>query len=84
VIQSSFVNRRSSSGTDGYRIHDLRRIQHFTLKENSLSYAHLEDFVAVYNADNRHARTETERFKRFTYDELVARDKGEPRHLLAP
>jgi type I restriction enzyme M protein len=56
------------------RIHDLRTNQHFTLKENPLSYTHLEDFVAVYNADNRLARTETELFKRFSYDDLVARD----------
>jgi len=32
--------------------------------------------VVCYNAENRHERTETERFKAFTYDELVARDKA--------
>lgn len=32
--------------------------------------------MVCYNAENRHERTETERFKAFTYDELVARDKA--------
>lgn len=31
--------------------------------------------MACYNSDNRHNRTETDRFKRFTYDQLMARDK---------
>lgn len=35
-----------------------------------------EDFVTTYNAENRHERTEAERFGRFTYEELVARDKA--------
>ena len=32
--------------------------------------------MVCYNAENRPERTETERFKAFTYDELVARDKA--------
>jgi type I restriction enzyme M protein len=32
--------------------------------------------VACYNADNRDERAETECFKLFTYDELLARDKA--------
>ena len=35
----------------------------------------LTDFVSSFNADNRHERKETERFKVFTYDELMQRDK---------
>ncbi len=38
--------------------------------------ADLDDFVACYNPDNRHERTETERFKAFSYEELVSRDKA--------
>ena len=38
--------------------------------------ADLDDFVACYNPGNRHERTETERFRAFSYDELVARDKA--------
>ena len=32
--------------------------------------------MACYNADNREERGETERFKPFTYEELLARDKA--------
>ncbi len=36
---------------------------------------HLTEFITCYNADNRLKRTATERFKPFTYGELVAREK---------
>lgn len=36
----------------------------------------LQDFVRCYNPDNRHQRNETERFKYFSYEELMARDKA--------
>ena len=32
--------------------------------------------LAVYTPENRHDREESERFRRFTYDEIVARDKA--------
>jgi type I restriction enzyme M protein len=56
-------------------IYDLRTNQHFTLKENPLRFEHLQDFIKCYNAENRHNRKETERFKAKTYDELMQRDK---------
>lgn len=56
-------------------IYDFRTNKHFTLKEKPLRRADLDDFVKCYNADNRTKRKETERFKRFTYDELLKRDK---------
>jgi hypothetical protein len=67
---------------------DLRTNKHFTLKENPLKRADLDDFVACYNPKNRHERKESERFKSFTYEELTKRDKrsilsnipGFPRH----
>ena len=34
----------------------------------------LEDFITCYNPTNRHERTETDRFKKFTYEELIKRD----------
>ena len=46
------------------------------LKTNPLTRADLDDFVACYNPANRHGRKESERFRPFTYDELVKRDKG--------
>jgi len=56
-------------------IYDFRTNQHFTLKANSLKRADLDDFVACYKPENRHERKETERFKSFTYEELLKRDK---------
>jgi len=80
-------------------IYDLRTNQHFTLKENPLQRADLNDFVACYfgnvegrarppgapgsKADgpavrpyrDRFNRVETERFKSFTYEDLLKRDK---------
>ncbi len=57
-------------------IYDLRTNLHFTLKENPLKRADLDDLVACYNPKNRTERTETERFKAFTYEELTKRDKA--------
>ena len=56
-------------------VYDLRTNKHFTLKQNPLTRTDLDDFVACYNPANRHQRQESERFKRYTYDELIARDK---------
>ncbi len=56
-------------------IYDLRTNLHFTLKENTLKRSDLDDFVARYNPRNRFDRQETERFKSFTYEELLKRDK---------
>src|SRR5439155_22282545 len=57
-------------------IHDFRTNQHFTLKERPLRYQDLADFIRAYNPANRHAREESERFRPFTYEDLIARDKA--------
>ena len=36
----------------------------------------LQDFITCYNPENRHERVATERFKFFSYEELMARDKA--------
>ncbi len=57
-------------------VYDFRTGQHFTLKQNRLTRQHMEDFVKCYRpGEPRDTRTETERFKPFSYDELIARDK---------
>ena len=61
--------------TEKLWIYDFRTNQHFTLKENQLKYEDLEDFIKCYNPKNRLERKETERFKAFTYEELIKRDK---------
>jgi type I restriction enzyme M protein len=56
-------------------IYDLRTNQHFTLKQNPLRREHLDEFVDVYKPDRRDERVESDRFKGFTYYELLQRDK---------
>ncbi|MEQ1514317.1 MAG: class I SAM-dependent DNA methyltransferase [Lysobacteraceae bacterium] len=62
--------------TEGVWFYDLRTNQHFTLKTRPLKLDDLRDFIACYNPENRHARKESERFKYFSYDALIARDKA--------
>jgi type I restriction enzyme M protein len=58
-------------------VYDFRTNQHFTLKQSQLRRAHLDDFVSCYKPGRpRSERAETERFRAFTYDEVVARDKA--------
>src|SRR5437870_3854261 len=61
--------------TEKLWIYDLRTNKHFTLKENPLKRADLDNFVAYYDAKNRYEREESERFKSFSYEELLKRDK---------
>lgn len=57
-------------------VFDLRTNQHFTLKQNPLRRHHLDEFVDSYLAGKpRDERVESERWKAFSYDDLVARDK---------
>ncbi|MGI8885892.1 MAG: N-6 DNA methylase [Gaiellaceae bacterium] len=73
-----FFDRKPASETPSTRalwVYDLRTNQHFTLKQNPLRREHLQDFVDAFSPDDRRARAESERFKRFTYDELLQRDK---------
>ena len=56
-------------------VYDLRTNKHFTRKQNPLRRADLDDFVTCYRPGELHRREPSERFKRFTYDELLARDK---------
>lgn len=75
-----FFERRTVS-TDEWRtqklwVYDFRTGQRFTLKQNPLTRAHLDDFVTCYKSGEDHtSRVETERFKAFTLEELLARDK---------
>ncbi len=64
-------------------LYDYRTNVHHTLKKNPLKLDDLKDFIDCYNPKNRHKRKETfnattnpeGRFRKFTYDEIVARDK---------
>ena len=62
--------------TEELWIYDFRTNQNFTLRTNPLKREHLQDFVRCYDADNKRSRRqESERFRRFSYAELVKRDK---------
>ena len=63
-------------------IYDLRTNKHFTLKKSPMTFEDLQEFIECYNPQNRHDRKETwsesnpdGRFRRFTIDEILARDK---------
>src|SRR5690349_3919657 len=74
-----FFDRKPASETPWTRelwVYDLRTNQHFTLKQNPLRLEQLQDFIVAYSADDRSARLESDRFHRFAYDDLVARDKA--------
>ena len=74
-----FFDRKPASEkpwTEKLWIYDLRTNMHFTLKTNTLKYEDLTDFIKCYNPENRRERKESERFKAFTYDELIQRDKA--------
>jgi type I restriction enzyme M protein len=74
-----FFDRKPANETPWTKklwIYDLRTNKHFTLKESTLRLDDLDDFVKCYNTKNRFERKGSERFKAYTYDELMQRDKA--------
>ncbi len=70
------VARPGQPWTERLWVYDPRTNKHFTLKQNPLRRADLEDFVTAYKPGRRSEREECERWKPFTYDEITARDKA--------
>ena len=80
-----FFDRKPASATAWTQtlwIYDLRTNKSFTLKTNRLDRPDLDEFVACYRPKNRHDRTATwsaenptGRWRSFSYDELLQRDK---------
>lgn len=63
-------------------IYDYRTNVRHTLKKDPLKYENLKEFIKCYNPENHNKRKETwsekkpeGRWRRFTYNEIVARDK---------
>ena len=74
-----FFDRKPGSATPWTRdlwIYDLRTNRHFTLKTRTLTRGDLDDFVECYQPAQPSRREESERFRRFSYDELLAHDKA--------
>jgi type I restriction enzyme M protein len=79
-----FDNRAAapSHHTKEVWIYDYRTGIHHTLKKNPLKESDLDNFVKCYHPENRHKRKETYgagnpdgRWRKFTYNEITARDK---------
>ena len=73
-----FFDRKPASETPWTKdlwIYDMRTNHHFTLKTNPLKPSDLDGFVSCYSATDRSKRVESEQFHRFTYEDLLARDK---------
>ena len=71
------VARPGQPWTTKLWVYDLRTNKHFTLKQNPLKRSDLDEFVESYKPGrDRGERVESERWKSFAYDELVARDKA--------
>jgi type I restriction enzyme M protein len=74
-----FFNKKPQTGFPATRelwVYDLRSSQKFSLRHNQIRPENLADFVHCYCAEDLTRRGETDRFRRFTYSEIVARDKA--------
>ena len=65
-----------SPATKEVWVYDLRSNQNFTLRQNPIGPDDLTDFIHCYCADDPTRRKETDRFQRFKYSEIIARDKA--------
>jgi len=68
--------KNDSVHTKGIWFYDLRTNQHFTLKTRPLRLEDLRDFITCYSPNDTSKRRETERFKYYSYEELISRDKA--------
>ena len=87
-----FFDNRPASKTPWTKevwIYDYRTNVKHTLKADPMKYEDLQDFITCYNPADRHKRKETwpvssaalgltgqGRWRKFTYDEILARDKA--------
>ena len=80
-----FDNRPASPDLQSSKVwyYDYRTNVHHTLKQKPLTHSHLEDFVACYRPENRHARKQTwsedapnGRWRAYSREELLRRDKA--------
>ncbi len=75
-----FFDKKPASKTPWTKelwVYDLRTNRNFTLRQNPIADEDLKEFVQFYQTKNRtKKREESERFNRFTYADLMARDKA--------
>ncbi|HSZ59836.1 MAG TPA: N-6 DNA methylase [Tepidisphaeraceae bacterium] len=75
-----FFDKKSGSGKPATKklwVYDLRTNKNFTLRQNPIADEDLGPFVDLYQAEDRERkRRESERFKCFSYSEIMERDKA--------
>lgn len=81
-----FFDRKPASAKPWTKIvwfYDMRTNMHFTLKQNRLTRADLDEFVDCYKPGERHKRKQTwsekrqdGRWRRYSHKEIVNRDKA--------
>jgi type I restriction enzyme M protein len=57
-------------------VYDLRSGRSHSLRQNPIGSEDLTDFIKCYSADDRTQRQATPHFRRFTYADILARDKA--------
>jgi type I restriction enzyme M protein len=57
-------------------VYDLRTNKHFTLKTKTIGASDFQEFIDAYQPQDRTQRVESERFKKFTFEEILKRDKA--------
>ena len=70
-----FFDKTSSAKRELW-VYDLRTNKNFTLRQNPLTPAHLKDFVECFNPEHRSKRKEADRFKCYSYSEILSSEKA--------
>lgn len=74
-----FFDKKPSTKTAATKeiwVYDLRSNRNFSLRHNPITSEDLADFVRCYRADDPPRRKETDWFRRFKYNEIIAREKA--------
>ena len=74
-VKANVLFFQKGTPTKNVWYYDYRTGIKHTLATRPMQRQHLDDFVKCYHAENIAARQETERFKCYPVDELLARDK---------
>ena len=74
-----FFDKKSSAqiaATKQIWIYDLRSNRNYSLRQNPIRSEDLKDFIHCYCADDLSRRKESTCFRRFTYSDIIAREKA--------
>jgi type I restriction enzyme M protein len=74
-----FFNKKPATKTPATKevwVYDLRSGRNFSLRQNPITATDLEDFINCYSADDLTQRKNSDNFRRFSYSEILERDKA--------